>query len=200
LSPTPSAELAAAFHRGIYAAAFPRQLEPLESWLRGLRGEARYDFHLRVETEGDQIVAGIAYERYRASNVGLVTYLVVAPAARRGGIGRRLLADAVAHLGTPIVLGEVDRDARERIARFVRWGARIVGTPYIQPALGEGLARDRGLALISFTGGTVLDGATLRAFLEEFYRLTEGRDPDGELRGVIDAIPERVPLVEQETR
>ena len=181
------------FHAGIYTDAFPGQLEPVESWLAGLRGETPYDFRIRLEAD-----AGITYERYRASNCGLVTYLVVAPAARRTGIGRRLLDEAVADLramGVHHVFGEVNDPRRTgewaRLERFQRWGARVVDTRYVQPSLGSG--RDRGLLLIEFAArGDHLDGAVLRGFVDEFYALTEGGDPDPEI-----AIPDRVPLVER---
>jgi hypothetical protein len=88
-------------------------------------------------------------------------------------------------------------EAHERLARFQRWGARVVDHRYIQPDLGYG--RDRALRLIAFEPADPapsLDGATLRAFLHEFYAVTERRDPAGdpELGPLLASIPAQVPL------
>lgn len=155
---------------------------------------------VRIALDADAIVGGIAYERYPESRCGLVTYLVVAPAARGRGLGQRLLRDAVSALAAPVVLGEVNDprihgDGWDRLARFQRWGARVLDARYVQPALGPGLARDRRLVLIAFAGETPLPdelpGASVRRFVEELYAATEGGPPDPEV-----AIPDRVRLVE----
>ncbi len=171
----------ARFHAGIYWDAFAAQHEPLAVWQRALRGELPYE--LRVRLVGED--AGICYERYPTSNVGLVTYMVVAPAARGQGIGERLLRAAVDELhgeGVPLVLGEVNdpraRGSWERLQRFQRWGARVIEGRYVQPALDTGLARDHGLLLIALAGsrplGDAIEGAGVRAFVEELYAVTEG--------------------------
>ena len=95
------------------------------------------------------MAAGIAYELYPQSRCGLVTYMVVAPEARGQGLGRQLFEEAAARLyglGARAVLGEVNdprvhgEEARPRLERFLRWGAKTVDVPYVQPSLGEGLA------------------------------------------------------------
>src|SRR5829696_3956917 len=106
-----------AFYRGIYLDAFAAQREPLEVWKRALRGELPYRQTIRLALDGDRIVAGISYELYPRSRCGLVTYNVVAPAARRGGLGRQLLDGAIAELfaaGARAVFGEVDDPRRPR--------------------------------------------------------------------------------------
>jgi GNAT superfamily N-acetyltransferase len=197
----------AAFHRGIYLAAFADKQEPLAAWQAALRGEAPYTMTVRLaiaspgsagarstpegsaeSIDGDVIAGGICAERYPASGVGLLTYMVVAPAYRARGLGRQLLDDAIAGLGATIVLGEVvdperapSAEASERLARFLRWGARILDCRYIQPALGPGLVRDRSLLLVAFPPlPDVLDGAVVQRFIEELYAITEGGDPDRE--------------------
>jgi GNAT superfamily N-acetyltransferase len=211
MTPEPAHErLLEAFYRGIYWDAFERQREPLDVWRRALRGELPYHQTIRLALDGDRIAAGISYERYPRSGCGLVTYMVVAPDARRTGLGKRLQSEAAAELyaaGAPAVFGEVDDPrplrgdpaevAWARLERNQRWGARVLGPParYIQPALGPGLARDRGLVLIVLAGAAPppaeLDGAIPRSFVEELYAVTEGGPPDAEV-----AFPDRVPLIE----
>lgn len=143
----PSREQLARFHAGIYFDEFAAQREPLENWL----SHEGYEFDARLVLDGEDIIAGITYELYPQSMCGLVTYMVVAPHARKRGLGRQLFEQAARDLyarGARAVFGEVSRDATERIVRFVRWGARVLDTPYVQPALGEGLVEDTGLCLI----------------------------------------------------
>jgi GNAT superfamily N-acetyltransferase len=194
--------LLAAFHAGVYLDAFAAQREPLEAWQRALRGEAPYELTVRVVRDGgpDQVGAGriaggIAYELYPRSRCGLVTYMVVAPAFRRHGLGKELQASAVDELfarGARAVFGEIDDPqvhgevAAQRLARNRRWGARVVDTRYVQPALGPGLARDRELILIALAGRQPLPdtmpGEVVESFVRELYACTEGGDPDPEVR------------------
>jgi GNAT superfamily N-acetyltransferase len=211
LTPTPAHErLLEEFYRGLYWDAFAAQREPLEVWQRALRRELPYRQTIQLALDGDQLVGGIAYELYPRSRCGLATYSVVAPRARRHGLGQRLLEGAVAALyaaGARMVFGEVDDPRRPRaqdprreaawarLARNQRWGWRVVAARYVQPALGPGLSRDRDLVLIARPAATPppaeLDGAIARAFVEELYEITEGGPPDAEI-----ALEDRVPLVE----
>jgi GNAT superfamily N-acetyltransferase len=189
------------FYDSIYLAAFASQREPLDAWQRALRGERPYELTIRLAIDGDVIAGGIAYERYPASACGLVTYMVVAPAYRRAGLGKQLQREAVADLqarGTRAVFGEIDdprergKPAHDRLARNQRWGARVVDTRYVQPALGPGLERDRGLILIVLDPpGPTIPGAIVDAFVRELYAATEGGPPDPDV-----AVPEVVRLVE----
>ena len=186
-----------AFHRGIYQDAFAAQHEPVDIWQRARRDELGYELRVRIAVEDRTIVGGIAVERYPRSNCGLLTYVVVAPHARGKGLGRALIDDARALFDVAAVFGEVNdprtqtREPREvaeaRLARFVRWGARVVDVRYVQPSLGPGLPRDETLLLIAFDDRDGLDGAIVRAFVEELYAVTEGTSP------VFD-IPPIVPL------
>ena len=135
--------------------------------------------------EAGAIVAGICFERYRAA--GLVTYMLVAPSHRRQGIGQALQRAAVAELGGT-VFGEV---VPSKLSRNLAWGAKIVDIRYVQPSLGPGLARDRGLHLLALEArGDSLPGELVRGFIEELYLATEGGPPDNEIR-----IGVRVPLI-----
>lgn len=198
------------FYEGIYLDAFAAQREPLETWQAALRGELPYAMHVRVVLDGDDIAAGSTYELYPQSRCGFRTYMVVAPHAQRRGLGRRLFTEATTSLyarGASIVLSEVDDPrvhgdaARPRLARFERWGARVLDVTYVQPSLGAGLPRDRSLCLLAAPrpDGHVpaLSATTLRAWLRELYAVTEGGEPDAELLDMIrDPIVLRPPLRE----
>jgi len=179
------------FYAEVYLPEFAAHREPLEAWQRALAGDAPYALTIDIDPD---LRGGIAYELYPRSRVGLVTYLVVAPHAREQGLGRAWLARAVMRLrdaGALAVLGEVHASERGRIARFQRWGAKVVDARYVQPALGPGLARDRGLALMAFDEQRgELPGAVVRAFIDELYAATEGGPPDADV-----SIPETVLLV-----
>ena len=181
-------ELLAAFYEDVYLGAFAHQREPIEAWQRALAGGEPYAWSVIVAGDAlrdparRRIDGGIVFERYPRSGCGLVTYLVVAPHARRGGLGARLLARAREALaGAPLVLGEVhvpDSDeARARIAWFARRGARVLDVRYVQPDLGYG--RDHLLKMIAFFDGAPppeldVDGDALARFLREFYETVEG--------------------------
>ncbi len=142
--------------------------------------------HVLVATEGDQLLGGVTYELYPRSQCGFVTYLVVAPDARAHGLGRQLFETAAAQLyaaGARAVLAEVNdprvhgEAARPRLARFERWGARVLDVPYVQPSLGEGLPRDEGLCLIVLPPVPEIPTAVVESFIRELYELTEGALP-----------------------
>jgi len=169
----------ARFYDEVYLPAFAHQREPLEAWQRALEGAA-YALTIVLEIEDDRIDGGIVFERYPKSDVALITYLVVAPHARRRGVGSRLLDRAMHELaGARAIVGEVHDPAhaddpaaaRKRIAWFEQRGARVLEIEYVQPDLGYG--RDPHLKLISFRGDDV-ERALLDRFLDELYALTEG--------------------------
>ncbi|HEY5922977.1 MAG TPA: GNAT family N-acetyltransferase [Kofleriaceae bacterium] len=193
------------FYRDVYLPEFSSQREPLDAWQSALRGEQPYRMFVRLAVDGDAILGGVTYELYPRSGCGFITYVVVAPSARRAGLGKQLVLDpayALSALGARYVFGEM-RDPRrggswDRLERFQRWGCRVVDVRYVQPVLGPGLERDRGLVLIAHPPYLEpdVDGAALRAFIAELHEVTERREPDAELREILDAIGERVPLVE----
>jgi GNAT superfamily N-acetyltransferase len=208
------------FHGGIYWDDFAEQQEPVAVWKRALwGGTSPYELTIRIagralrDRARREIMGGIAFERYPRSGAGLVTYMVIAPAARRQGLGKRLQRDAAATLfaaGAPAVFGEVNDPRRagdgvdeplgamwRRLERNQAWGARVVDVRYVQPALAPGLARDHGLCLIALAGPQALpptmSGEIVRDFVSELYAVTEGNAPD---HALLAAIPERVNLVE----
>ncbi|MBK9034244.1 MAG: hypothetical protein IPL61_23770 [Myxococcales bacterium] len=212
----------ARFYDELYLPAFAHQREPRAVWDAALLTPAA-DLRrviLLAGTDLDDATAarldgGVVAEWYPRCRCGLLTYLVVAPGARGRGLGRGLLdraratiADHARAAGAEVVavFGEVadparggDPDAAARLARFRRWGARVVEHGYVQPALGPGLARDRHLRLIAFFDGaapTHLAGAVVAGFLREFYAVTENRDPDAdsELGPIVGAVATAVAL------
>lgn len=207
------------FHTGIYWEEFAEQQEPVTIWKRALWGGASpYELTIRIagralrDRTRREILGGIVFERYPRSGCGLITYMVIAPAARRHGLGRRLqreAADALFAAGAPAVFGEINDPRRagegvdepldamwRRLERNQAWGARVVEVRYVQPALAPGLTRDRGLCLIALSGEQPLpptmSGRLVRDFVEELYLVTEGAAPEPELL----AIPEKLRLVE----
>jgi GNAT superfamily N-acetyltransferase len=166
----------AAFHAGIYMDAFAAQQEPLAVWQSALRGERAYELTVRLALDGDAIIGGIAFELYPKSRCGLMTYMVVAPAARNRGLGERMFREAAAELrarGARAVLGEVHGE--ERLKRFAKWGAHVVDVPYVQPSLAPGLARDADLVLIAVGEASREDAL---AFIDELYTVCEGHTRD----------------------
>lgn len=142
--------------------------------------------HVLVATQGDQLLGGVTYELYPRSRCGFVTYLVVAPQGRAHGLGRTLFDTASAELyaaGARAVFAEVNDPrvhgdaARPRLARFERWGARVLDVPYVQPSLGEGLPRDEGLCLIVLPPVPEVTRELVASFVRELYELTEGALP-----------------------
>ena len=208
------------FHAGLYLGAFAAQAEPLEVWKWALwSDEAPYRMTLQLAVDGDTILGGIAFELYRRSGCGLVTYVVVAPEARRGGLGKTLRSGAARTLygdGARAVFGEVNdpraphsyetaEESWRRLERYQRWGSRVLDIRYVQPSLGPGLERDRGLVLVRHAGDAPLlahmPGPVVREFIAEFFAITEegrapGPDGDDELRAILDGIPDPVRLVE----
>jgi GNAT superfamily N-acetyltransferase len=208
------------FHTGIYWDDFAAQQEPVAVWKRALwGGPSPYELTIRIaghalrDPAHRQILGGIAFERYPRSGCGLITYMVIAPAARRHGLGKRLQRGAVDTLfarGAPAVFGEVNDPRRigegidepleamwRRLERNQAWGARVVDVRYVQPALAPGLARDHGLCLIALADEqplpATMSGHIVRDFVAELFTITEGAAPDREL---LAAIPDRVNLVE----
>jgi GNAT superfamily N-acetyltransferase len=208
------------FHAGVYWDAFPEQQEPVAVWKRALwGGTAPYELTVRIAGRAlrdrvqREILGGIAFERYPRSGCGLITYMAIAPEARRHGLGKRLQRESALALfaaGTRAVFGEVN-DPRlagtgvdepveamwRRLERNQAWGARVVNARYVQPALAPGLGRDHGLCLIALAGAQPLPGSLpggiVREFVEELYAATEGCPPDREL---VAGISEHVELIE----
>ena len=65
----------------------------------------------------------------------------------------------------------------------------------MQPALGPGLERDRGLVLIALPPVSAVDGAIVRDFVRELHEVTERCAPDEEISAILDGIPDQVSMI-----
>lgn len=154
--------------------------------------------HLLVAHDNTSAAAefwgGIAFEYYRDSRCGLLTYLVTATGRRRRGLARRLVVRAIQLLhedareqGAELraVFAEAEdpervpargnsMPPRARLDALARLGAYRVDIPYVQPRLDGGSEPCRHLLLLAFhpDGAQVrhIDGTLVRTFLHEFYR------------------------------
>jgi len=88
-----------AFYAELYLPAFAHQREPLEAWKRRLWDDPG-GLEVAITVAGEdlsgapRLAGGVVAEHYPRSNTGFLTYLVVAPDARRAGLGRGLLERA----------------------------------------------------------------------------------------------------------
>lgn len=165
-------------------------------------------------------LAGVAFEYYRDSRCGLLTYLVTAPAQRRRGLAHRLVLRAIELLhadareqGAELraVFAETEDPQRvpaaadamsphERLRALGRLGARRLDLPYVQPRLAGANAPCRHLLLLAFYPGAArtatIDGAVMRAFLSEFYRALGVTQPDtdADFRHMVANLADAVPL------
>lgn len=164
-----------------------------------------------------RLLGGIAFEYYRDSRCGLLTYLVTDAEHRRRGLARRLVLRAIELLqddartfGTdlrgvyaetedPDQVGD-DGNAmapRERLQALARLGARRIDIPYVQPALAGGNGRCRHLLLLAFhPKADGIAGAAVRDFLHEFYRAlgVEAPEQDADFRAMAQALAETTAL------
>lgn len=171
------------------------------------------DAHARTP----RLLGGIAFEYYRDSGCGLLTYLVTDADHRRRGLARRLVDKAIARLhedahGHGVELrgvfaetedpAQVNSDGnamapRERLQALARLGARRIDIPYVQPALTGGNGRCRHLLLLAFhPQADGIEGAALRDFLHEFYRALGVETPelDADFRAMVRTLADTAPL------
>lgn len=187
----------------LYDDAFPdpEEREDPQEWRARLRDsppppQPYMQLLLAVERTADgaeAVLGGIAYEYYRDSACGLLTYVAVDPRRRGNGIARKLLARAHADLrsiataqektlraafGEAQIPALLDDPAQREFAHrrqlmLGKLGAMRLDTPYVQPELSGGGGRSRHLMLMLMTDGETpahLAAETVRAFLHEFYR------------------------------
>jgi GNAT superfamily N-acetyltransferase len=172
------------FHTALLEPAFPTaELMTFEE----LR-DARQDPATRgvILLDGDEPVAGVVTEDHLDGRVLLLAYLVVAAAARSGGLGARLLDEVIGSAAhAPLVLAEIEDpryfaasdagDPVKRVRFYDRVGSRLLPIPYVQPSLRPGSPRVDGLLLIAIQApGPDVDGRLVGDFLDEYYGGCEG--------------------------
>jgi GNAT superfamily N-acetyltransferase len=152
-----------AFYDTLYVTEFPdpderESLANMADYLRRKKQGwyGRNSYHIVLGLAGDDVVAASVCDYLAESNTGVIEFLLVAPAGRGGGTGRRLLAhtesllDEDAHRahGRPLdgVLAEMNdplatsarTDNLDPVTRALiwhRWGYRGLDFAYVQPAL-----------------------------------------------------------------
>jgi GNAT superfamily N-acetyltransferase len=199
------------YYDQVYKAAFPvaDEAEDPTVWLRLFaQRPAPPEPLLRIlfaiaDTDSSQtidevaLLGGIHVEYYRASRAALATYLCVAPHARRQGIARFLLKQAVAavcqdagSVSVPL-FGEAEdpeswsdpslrTEARQRLVALSRLGFGEVPIRYRQPPLGSNkrFVDNLKFLLLSAGGSASVKLSTLRAFMDEFYQALGAGKPD----------------------
>ncbi|MGN0257620.1 MAG: GNAT family N-acetyltransferase [Bacteroides sp.] len=118
--------------------SFPtEEYRPLVEWKRYT--DEVEAFHNQVILNDDRPVGLVTHWDF--GSFCYVEHLAIAPEARNGGYGGRLLQLLQAHLQRPIVL-EVEEPteemARRRIGFYQRHGFQLWGNPYLQPPYREG--------------------------------------------------------------
>ena len=152
-----------AFHESVYVAEFPDpdERESLANMADYLRRKASgwygaNSYHIVLGLADDEIVAASISDYLATPNTGIIEFIVVVPAMRAAGLGRRLLThtedlldqdarrahgrqlDAVlAEMNDPLATSaQTDNvDPVTRALVWHRWGYRGVDFPYVQPPL-----------------------------------------------------------------
>jgi GNAT superfamily N-acetyltransferase len=191
-----------AVYRGLFAPSFPPEELEAEDVLAAALRDGSANLFAVVDDAGQPVAA--AFGDWSAdSRVQLLTYLAVGPAARGGGIGGRLLREAVAAWAVRrdpcLVVAEIEDpdapadeahgDPRRRLAFYEAAGAQVLEAPYFQPGIGGPAHRVRGMLLLvlhaapQLMHGERIDGEALRTFMEDYLEAVEGAvtaDPDTE--------------------
>lgn len=224
----PDSELLAAFIE-LYTHTFtdPSEREDPAQWPLRLYGHLdapQPQMHLLVAVDAHApspgLVGGMAFEYYRDSRCGLLTYLVVDPAQRRRGLARQLIQRAIALLkqdaidaGTVLrgVFSETEdpeqvaaegnaMSPQQRLITLAHLGARRLDIPYVQPMLEGGSGRCRHLLLLVFypdvARAASIEGSVVGDFLHEFYRAlgVQQPDQDAEFLAMTKQLTETLPL------
>ncbi len=193
-------EILERFYNDIYVAEFPirDERESLQNMRNYLRLKAtgwygRNSYHILMGFNDGNPVAGAFVDYLEEPNCAVVEFLVVSPEFRGTGYGRLLLdeteklvvndAMALRRDGLDCIVAEINdpfKQSKDSTDPFVRaaiwdgWGYRLLGFPYIQPALSKDKARVDNLLLIAkpyrrkFEGG--LPASKVEAILRGYMR------------------------------
>ncbi len=188
------------FYDGLLAPNFlPDELESFEALNRSIRAGACGT----LAKDGGRIVGGVVTEAFHLAGVQLISYLVVDPTSRGHGLGRRLAERCAAASRLPLIVGEIEdprywtpTSTSDPVARMRFWerlGCRVLPLHYVQPRLDAQRDRVRHMLLIVIAGGgqgpaTRVPGDLVLGFLRQYYRESEGREPDDpEYQALIEA-------------
>jgi GNAT superfamily N-acetyltransferase len=168
------------------------------------------------------VLGGVVGEIFEREGVLVLAYLVVRPDLQGRGIGTMLMEHvtrwyarpdvrlAVAEVHDPRRWSSVEGGAPlGRLRLFGRLGARVLGVPFVQPALGPGRARVPGFLLLVFhvdesveieqDGVSAVSSELVAGFVRSYYDQAEGAraSDDAQLDGLLEAIEERstIPLL-----
>jgi GNAT superfamily N-acetyltransferase len=160
-----------------------------------------------VAPDGSRSVRAAGVTNWSAGRrVGTLSYLATAPTHRGTGLGGRLVTEHARHwptLGLGTVLGEV-HDPRlhaetseerplDRLRFYDRHGARLVGVPWVQPALSPDTERSPGMLLIALPPvPDAIPADDLVAWATDYYLEAEGASAaDGDLAALLTRFGER---------
>jgi GNAT superfamily N-acetyltransferase len=213
------ADLLARMHREVLVPSFSEdELDDVETMTRGLRGEGPARTLACVALEAGEVVGGVVGEVYEAEEVLLLAYLAARPGERGRGVGSALLRHVAPrwYPGVRLAVGEVhdprrwsnvpDEDPVSRLRFYERVGARVLGVPFVQPALDEDGARIEGFLLIAFhvdpavevneNGAASIPSDVVGRFVRRYYETAEGaREPyDAQLAQLLERIDERATI------
>ena len=192
----------AAFYRDLYEAAFPdpnerESLASLTDFLRRKRAGwyGRNAFHILVARRDERPVGGVVFDYLHDAGAGAIEFLVTAPAARRQGLGARLLRSVESTLAEDArragaqppryLKAEMDdpfdpdlppdsMDPFTRAAIWGGWGFRKVLFPYVQPPLAPDKQRVTHLMLtvkpMDDDTGDRIPAEAVRRFVHEYFR------------------------------
>lgn len=145
--------------------------------------------------EGLMVVAGptlpaltgcLLAELFPEAAAWIVTHVAVAPAARRTGLGRRMLERSIEATAQrlpvardALLFAETEHDdgspgAASRYWFLATLGFRRLDVRYVQPALASHKAPVADLHLLVNTGADAVPAARLAEFLEAYYRAIAG--------------------------
>jgi GNAT superfamily N-acetyltransferase len=196
----PDVELIEPFYRDVLAVAFSHdELGDFDAFAAGVRGEgvAQVLASVALGRDGD-VLGGVVGEVYAPEQVLLLAYLAVRPDLRGRGIGTMLMEHVAprwyAHPSVRVALAEVHdprrwsgvvgEDPLSRLRLYERLGARVLGVPFVQPALGPESARVPGFLLLAFhvdpsvevehDGESAVRSDLVGRFVRSYYEAAEG--------------------------
>jgi GNAT superfamily N-acetyltransferase len=190
------------FYTTLYVDQFPDpdERESLDNMIHylGLRERGWYgrnNYHILLAAHDGRLVGGSVVDYLAEPDVGMIEFLLVAPGARRSGLGRRLLAETerlladdarrhgqrlgavLAEMNDPLAPTAKDDsvDPTDRALIWHRWGYAGLDFPYRQPALSAEQEAVTNLIMIAkpirADWRAALPAETVRLAVHEYLRL-----------------------------